>query len=207
MLETMYILLLGKFKDKIIAWDHFIEFLAVDNSGHLIFQLNHKFEWLFEDKQLLKSIKNIYNSTLLNSDYYDHLGEMYQEKILTQKQSQSKFLSMDEAFSKAEATIKKTDSPIKILDTCVGSGRYLMAIYKINPNAVLFGVGKDLRALRIAYTNFAIHGIRGYLLHADTLLHEINLDIDAGKYNWEFSNKWHSCQDKLRIKNQTLKVS
>ena len=203
MLENMYNIFSKKFKDEVIAWDHFIDFLAVDNCGSLIYQFRHKFEWLFEDNKLVNSLMSIYNPALLRSDYYDHLGEMYFEKILNPKQSQDRNLSlmtMNDAYTMAKMSFGETDAPLKILDPVVGSGRYLMAVYKIAPNALLFGVDTDLRALRIAFTNFAIHGIQGYLLHADTRIHDTEIDTDEGIYNWQFANKWYSHIDKLKTK-------
>lgn len=203
MLENMYNIFSKKFKDEVIAWDHFIDFLAVDNCGSLIYQFRHKFEWLFEDNKFVNSLMSIYNPTLLRSDYYDHLGEMYFEKILNPKQSQDRNLSlmtMNDAYTMAKMSFGETDAPLKILDPVVGSGRYLMAVYKIAPNALLFGVDTDLRALRIALTNFAIHGIQGYLLHADTRIHDTEIDTDEGIYNWQLANKWYSHIDKLKTK-------
>lgn len=199
----MYKLFTMKFKDNVKAWDYFIDFLAVDNQGRLIHQLSHKFEWLFEDNKLVNSLMSIYNPALLRSDYYDHLGEMYFEKILKPRQSQDRNLSlmtMNDAYTMAKMSFGETDAPLKILDPVVGSGRYLMAVHKIAPNALLFGVDNDIRALRVALTNFAIHGIQGYLLHADARIHDVEIDSDEGIFNWMFANKWYSCIDKLKMK-------
>ncbi len=48
MLEKIYDLFLKKFKDELISWDHFIEFIAIDNQGSLFFEIRHKFEWLLK---------------------------------------------------------------------------------------------------------------------------------------------------------------
>lgn len=73
-----------------------------------------------------------------------------------------------------------------------------MAAHKTAPNALFFGVDVDLRALRIAFINFAIHGISGYLLHADSLAHDTDISTDDGIYNWHFANRWDSCMNKLK---------
>ena len=205
MLEYMYGLFTVKFKDDVKAWDNFIDFLAADNQGALIHQLNHKFEWLFEDCKFANSLNNIYKPKLLETDYYDHLGDMYYEKILNHKQSQEKDLSlvtMNDAYTIMKLSFGKTSAPVNILDPTAGTGRYLMAAYKINPDAMLLGIDTDLRALRIAFTNFAIHGIPGYLLHADTRIHDIEMDTDEGMFNWNFANKWYSHIDRLKLKNK-----
>ncbi len=200
MLESMYDLLTGKFHYSVKSWDNFVEFLAVDNCGSLFLQLDHKFEWLFEDSKLANSLMQTYDPELLRSDYYDHLGEMYLEKLVGTRQAQERgqFLTpMNVADSMAAMTIGQTDKPVRVLDPCVGTGRLLMAAHKQAPNALLFGVDVDLRALRIAFTNFAIHGISGYLLHADSLLHDTDISTDVGRHNWEFANRWYSCMDQL----------
>lgn len=201
MLERMYDLLTEKFHDSYKAWDHFIEFLAVDNCGSLIYQLDHKFEWLFEDGRLADSLMRIYEPDMLRSDYYDHLGEMYLEKLVGTRQAQERgqFLTpMNVAESMAAMTIGQTDKPVRVLDPCVGTGRLLMAAHKTAPNALFFGVDVDLRALRIAFTNFAIHGISGYLLHADSLRYETDISTEEGRYNWQYANRWYSSMDKLK---------
>ena len=205
----MYDLLTDKFHDPIKAWDNLIDFVAVDNCGSLIYQINHKFEWLVEDSKLVKSIQETYNPELLQSDYYDHLGEMYLEKVVGQKQVQQRGLyltPMNVAESMAAINVGKTDKKVKVLDPAVGTGRLLMAAYKQAPNGVFFGVDVDHRMLRIAFTNFAIHGISGYLLHADSLMHEIDISTKEGRNNWQYANKWYSCIEKLKPITGTNKL-
>ena len=199
----MYNLFKEKFKEDVKAWDYFIEFIAADNYASLIYDFNHKFEWLLEDRKFAMSLMSIYDPALLKSDYYDHLGDMYYEKILKPNQSKNKdlfLITMDDAYNMVKMSVGETDAPIKILDPTIGTGRYLMAAHKIVPNALLFGVDSDLRALKIAFTNFTIHGIPGYLLHADTSVHDVEMETDEGIYNWQFANEWNSCIDKLKAK-------
>ena len=201
MLESMHDLLTEKFHDPHKAWDHFIDFLAVDNCGSLIYQLDHKFEWLFEDGRLADRLMKTYDPEKLRSDYYDHLGEMYLDKVVgpSQVQRQGLFLTpMHVADSMAAMTMGETKDKVNVLDPCVGTGRLLMAAHKQAPNARLFGVDVDLRALRVAFTNFAIHDISGYLLHADSLGQETDISTDDGLHNWQFANRWYSCMDKLK---------
>lgn len=202
MLEGVHKLLYQKFQDPIQVWDSFIEFIAVDHSPPVLQQLNHKFEWFFEDEKFAHGMIEKYNPSLLQIDFYDHLGEMYLEKIVTKKDAERRGLfvtPMEVATLMAAMTIPQTEKQVNVLDPCVGTGRLLMAGYKMAPNGLFFGVDIDLRALRIAYTNFAIHGIKGYLLHADSLLHETDISTEEGRQNWEYSNKWYSCMDKLHM--------
>ncbi len=200
MLESMFDLFTEKFADMVEAWDHFVEFLAVDNHGSLICQLDHKFEWLFEDRKLCEALMKIYDPELMRSDYYDHLGDMYWEEVLGKgnaARGRSFLISWREAQSTAAKHTAETDETLRILDPVAGTGRLLMATHKRAPNTLLFGVDVDLRALRIALTNFAIHGITGYLLHANTLQHQIDPSTEDGRANWQYSNRWNSGIDEL----------
>lgn len=200
MLERMYDLFTGKFYDPVKSWDRLIEFLAVDNCGPLLYQLDHKFEWLFQDSKLAEAVMKTYDPKLLRSDYYDHLGEMYLDKIVSKHEANRKgmFLTpMELADAMARMTIPETQRPMNILDPAVGSGRLLMAAYKRAPHARLFGVDIDLRSVRIAFANFTIHKIPGYLLHADSLWHETDIGTQDGRDNWQYANRWYSCMDKL----------
>ncbi|MFH1372355.1 MAG: N-6 DNA methylase [bacterium] len=144
----------------------------------------------------------VYDPKILQSDYYDHLGDMYLEKIVSRSESTRKgiFLTPAEvAQMMASMTIEKTDRQVNVLDPAVGSGRLLMAAHKQAPRARLFGVDIDLRSLRIAFTNLAIHSISGYLLHADSLRHEIDIAKEAGQQNWQYANHWYSCMDQLKV--------
>ncbi|MBN4081220.1 N-6 DNA methylase [Caldithrix abyssi] len=201
MLEDMYEIFRGKFHDSVKAWDSLIEFLAVDNYAPLLYQLNHKFEWFFHDPSFSSSLKKVYDHDLLKSDYNDHLGEMYLEHIVGKKEGERKglFLTpMNIAEAMAKMSLLNVEKEITILDPAVGTGRMLMAVNKQASNALMFGVDVDLRALRVAYTNFAIHGINGYLLHANSLEHEIDIATEEGRYNWQFANKWDSHWTELK---------
>ena len=204
MLESMFKRLNHKFKDPIKAWDKLIEFLAADNSVRLATKLNHNYEWLTNDSKLVSDLMNIYNSDLLKSDCHDYLGELYEDKIASNVKVQKckHVLTSDSEVKRiAEIQIDKTDENKTIFDPAVGTGRLLMAAHKVAPNARLFGVDYDIRKLRIAYTNLAIHGIPGYLLHADANQHELDLQKDDGRHNWGYANNWHDVQDKLRSSN------
>jgi type I restriction-modification system DNA methylase subunit len=209
MLESMYDAFREHSKDSLTAWDRLIEFIAADHRPRLFYQLNHRFEWLFEDSRLVEKLEQTYKPILMQSDYYDHLGEMYRDSVIAQQKGDSTgFILMPEAAAKtmAEEVIAEDEQPLYIVDPVAGTGRMLMAIHRRVPKAHLFGVESDLRTLRIAYTNLAIHGIRALLLHADRLSHEIDLACDEGRFNWKYCNSWYSCKEKLKpITHSTLK--
>lgn len=200
MYEKMYDILYKKFFDRNRALDTLVEFIAVDNCPSLLNQLNHKFEWLSEDKELCEDLLKVYDLSLLKADTYDYLGELYVEKqaYLGQKLKEQSINPDSVTVLISSMAIRKTDGRLNILDPCVGTGRFLLAAYKYAPNANFFGVDTDLRALRIALTNCAIHNIPAYLLHADSQIHEIDISKPDGLYNWQYANRWYSCIDKLR---------
>jgi len=207
MLEQIYDIFTDKFKDRVVAWDYFIEFLAVDNCGSLLFQLDHKLEWFVKDIEFSSAVLRIYNPDLLRADYYDHLGEMYLEKVVSQGKNKNTLglISIRDAADKVKSVLSHTDKQIKIMDPSAGTGRLLMAAFKQAPNALLFGIESDLRLYRIAFTNFVILNIPVYLLHADSSIHESDLSTKKGKHNWKYANKWYSYIDQLQlIKNVDL---
>ena len=191
MLENLYHIFTDKYRDPLESWDKFLEFIALDNNPLLFSELNYNLQWFHDNKSFFDSIMSIYDSDLLRSDYYDHLGDMYHE-IFPQN-------------TPIVNSLIKTSVPKTVLDSAAKTGRQLMALYKSSPHTLLFGVEDDLRLYRIAYTNFLIHDIPGYLLHADSSKHEINYSTKEGKHNWKYYNKWNSCMNKLlpKCKNTT----
>jgi type I restriction-modification system DNA methylase subunit len=203
MLEEIYHSFRKKYPEGEISWDYFIDFLAADNFAPLIFDFNHKFEWLFRDKEIAQAILEFYDPLLLSSDYYDHLGDMYLEyfpqnsdKRILQTLSIPK--NLEELL--ADKMLKHSGLALNVLDPKAGTGRLLMSVHKSLPNCCLFGVESDIRALRIALTNMLIHEIPAFLLNADILKHAVDLADSDGKYNWKFANHWYSCIDKLKPK-------
>lgn len=199
MFLSMYNILNEKIKDPILAWDYLIEFLATNNSAKLITKIKHNFEWLTKDNNLLSDLMTLYDPSLVEGDYHDYLGDLYQEIVAPKLKSKNHpMLSENKAIKIAETQIGNTNKAKAILDPSVGTGRLLMAAYKIAPNAKLFGADYDIRKLRIAYTNLASHNIPAYLLHANPKKHEIDISKYNGRYNWEHANQWHETKDQLR---------
>ncbi|MEW5859033.1 MAG: N-6 DNA methylase [Cyanobacteriota bacterium] len=201
MLETMYTAFREHAQDALTAWDRFIEFIAADHRPKLFYQLNHKFEWLFEDSKLVERIEQTYNPSLLQSDYYDHLGEMYVEQVLgtTGGKAGRVYLTPDEVNQEmAYQVANQSGQPPYVLDLQAQTGRLLMAVHKFDPRARLYGIEPDIRLLRIARTNLIIHGITACLLNADSHKHELDVHYEAGRFNWKHCNSWYSCLDKLK---------
>ena len=54
-------------------------------------------------------------------------------------------------------------------DPCCGSGRMLLAAAEIHRNAVFYGTDVDLRCVKMTVINLALQGLRGYVVHGNTL--------------------------------------
>jgi len=199
MLENTYSLFLQKFGNPIIAWDRFLEFVAVDNSVSLLPQMEHRFEWLFNDSDFGRRVMKTYDYQLMKSDFYDHLGDMYSEKVANSADPRRHTLR---PFGKLEAAVSASIPPTRdvmsILQPDVISGRSLMAAYKQAPNAIFFGICDNERKARLTLTNLLVHDLRGFALHADRAKHNIDPSTEDGRYNWGFANKWNSQIAKLR---------
>lgn len=202
MLENVYRIFKHKYSETFQAWNNFIEFLLIDNSETWIKQLERIPEWLVKEDAFIKKAIMNYDAKLIRSDYYDHLGDMYFTKFNLDRTKHLQSVENIALF--ADMNIRQTNLEIGILDPSMKTGRYLMAIHKIAPKSVLFGVESDIQLLRIAYVNFAIHGIQAYVLHANSNIHEIELDKDFGIYNWQYMNNWNSCIDKMKKKISIL---
>lgn len=187
MLENIYDLFLKKFKAELTTWDHFIEFIAVDNQGSLFFEIPHKFEWLFEDQDLCKTVLDIYDSKLLRSDYYDHLGELYFKKVIKQN---DKLISTKQADTIILNYIDKTDKQIKILIPNCQTGRVIMAVKDIANKAMIYAIEPDIRLYRIALTNMIIHNIKGYILCTNKPRSNVDDIINNSKNKWKYANSW-----------------
>ncbi|MHA1823538.1 MAG: hypothetical protein ACTSXM_06745, partial [Promethearchaeota archaeon] len=181
------------------------------HSSLVLLDLKHNFEWFTKDKKLIDNLNFFYKPNLLKSDYYDHLGDMYAEKILPLNPSKWLLTPLDLTNKLANDIVnERSQLSFKLLDSMVGSGRLLMAIFKKAPDSLLFGVDNDIRVLRIAQTNFFIHNIPALLLNADSAVHETDIAKPEGYFNWQYANRWHSHKDKLKPKetvySQTQKM-
>ncbi len=187
MLEKIYDLFFKKFKDERTSWDHFIEFIAIDNQGSLFFEIPHKFEWLFEDQNFCKSVLDIYDSKLIRSDYYDHLGELYFKRVIKQSE---KLISLKQADTIILNYLEKTDKQIKILIPNAQTGRVIMAVKEIANKAMVYGIEPDIRLYRIALTNMIIHNIKGYILCTNKPRSDVNDIVNDSKNKWKYANAW-----------------
>ena len=133
------------------------------------------------EKQYMEMFKEwilITNETLEKEDsigWYDYLGEFYEAVI----QSKFKAGSMGQFFTPsnvceatAEMTMMGKPSDGMINDCCCGSGRLLLAGHNHDPNAIVIGQDLDSVSVKMAALNFYIHGVRGSVLHMNSISNE-----------------------------------
>ncbi|NQV18658.1 MAG: N-6 DNA methylase [Armatimonadetes bacterium] len=185
MLEKMLNLLQEISVDENSAWNKMIEFLIVDNQGRYFFQIDHKFEWLWEDEGFTSRFMSIYDSVLLRSDCQDHVGELYYKRMLNKTCSDN-------------SSIRKILHQKGITYSSVGTGKEILQAAKKNPNTKYYGVESDIKLYRIALTNCIIHGVDVQLLNANPNEHDINVQTVNGRSNWKYANRWKVDCDKLK---------
>ena len=93
----------------------------------------------------------------------------------------------------------KDKEPKTVLDPCVGTGRMIMSGAKVSPQSYYYGVDIDWRSLHVALVNFAQHDIHGFVLHADSLMHDTDIAKPNGRFNWKFANQWKSHYGELKL--------
>src|SRR5574341_844116 len=99
------------------------------------------------DVGLVKKILEIYDDKLLNSDYHDHLGDMYLHHIIPKSEELEKaryIRHQPPAEELAELIAPISEEIIKFFDPVAATGRLLMAAHKRVPLARCFGIEKDL---------------------------------------------------------------
>ena len=109
-----------------------------------------------------------------NNGWYDYLGIFYENTVQTKYKAGARgqfFTPADVCQLMTELTIdKEKDYSHKFVnDCCCGSGRFLLAGHNILPNAIMIGSDLDDMACKMTVLNFYIHGVRGSVLHQNTL--------------------------------------
>lgn len=202
LLEDLYDLFNRKTQDKKKAWNYLLEFLLIDSNVTHIFEIDHKFEWLFSDLGLVKKTREIYDDKLLREDGHDHLGDMYLDHFVPKSRvlKARNYIRNESTLDVlADTLLPVLDGPFRFLDIEAGTGRLIMAAYKKAPEAYFFGVERNLDLYRIALTNLAIHDIPAVILNADLGKYETDISLPNGRYNWQFANVWNIDTKQLRL--------
>ena len=119
----------------------------------------------------------ITNNELENHPWYDYLGTFYENVIQTKFKAGTTgqfFTPPDVCKLMIELTINENiDYTNKMVNDCAcGSGRFLLAGQEYLPNSIMIGADLDEMACKMTVLNFYIHGVRGSVLHMNTITGE-----------------------------------
>jgi len=200
--DSLFEILYNESNDSHKAYEHLLQFLAVDNCPPVMLDIEGKLEWFFLNKDLAEQLIQAYRLPLIKSDGYDHLGDIFIENVIGATEAGRKGLYLTPqpvVETMCRMTLgEKNSEEINVLDPCVGTGRFLLTANKYAPKSRLYGVDNNITMVRTAFTNASIYSISMYLLHADSLYHETDISKPDGVYNWQFANRWRSHLDKLK---------
>ena len=158
----------------------FNEFLDYSIDGWLIHHKDRGLEFQGREKyyyDLFVEWTLLMDNELENKRWFDYLGVFYEETIQTKYKAGSRgqfFTPSDVCQLMTELTIDKDkDYTGKLVnDCCCGSGRFLLAGHHYMPKAIMIGADLDEVACKMTVLNFLIHGVRGSVLHMNTLSNE-----------------------------------
>ena len=105
--------------------------------------------------------------------YFDYLGVFYEDVIQSKYKAGTNgqfFTPQNVSKLMAKTLMQNTGGVIN--DCTCGSGRLLLDAHSENPTAILIGQDLDPVACKMAVLNFYIAGVRGSILHQNTLTTE-----------------------------------
>lgn len=132
-------------------------------------------EWIKITNDALNNPSNNINSS--KNGWYDYLGIFYENIVQTKYKAGARgqfFTPADVCQVITELIIdsEKDYSNKFVNDCCCGSGRFLLAGHTLMPNNIMIGSDLDEVACKMSVLNFYIHGVRGSILHQNTLTKE-----------------------------------
>lgn len=119
---------------------------------------------------------DIVDKELESSDkyYYDYLGVFYEDVIQSKyKAGTNGQFFTPQNVSKLMAKLLTQNTGGVINDCACGSGRLLLDAHQDNPSAVLIGQDLDPVACKMTVLNFYVAGVRGSIIHQNTLTGEV----------------------------------
>ena len=103
----------------------------------------------------------------------DYLGTFYEKNVKTSYHAQARgqfFTPLHVCDVMAELTmIKKDYSNEFLLDSCCGSGRFILAGHSKEPTIIGYGIDLDSVACKMAVMNAYIHGARCTIINGNSL--------------------------------------
>lgn len=129
-------------------------------------------EWVKITNTALNNPTKEINSS--KNGWYDYLGIFYENIVQTKYKAGARgqfFTPADVCQVMTEIILDEdqnyTDKLVN--DCCCGSGRFLLAGHSLMPGAIMIGSDLDDVACKMTVLNFYIHGVRGSVLHMNTL--------------------------------------
>ena len=174
---------LAKINDRSIVWSNWLNYCISINllnlSEEIDFKGNEKqycemFEaWLIDLNKKLEG----------NLGYYDLLGDLYEDCV----KSHSKAKDLGQYYTPTQVTDLMSElcdnNSGWINDCCCGSGRMLLSGHvKSKGNVYCLGQDLDEISCKMSVLNFFSHGVRGSILHMDTLTGEFYKGWRVNKY-------------------------
>ena len=170
---------LARTDDASILWTNWLDWVIDQN---LIINHDRQLDFKGNEETYFKLYKEwikIVSDELEKGDkyYYDYLGVFYENVI----QSKYKAGVRGQFFTPADVCQVMTELTIKdnvdytgkfVNDCCCGSGRFLLAAHSLMPGAIMTGSDLDDVACKMSVLNFYIHGVRGSIIHQNTLTGE-----------------------------------
>lgn len=185
---------LARHNDRSVIWNDFLDYaievnlLTLQNDKKEFHKNYHGNEEAYQD--LLGAFLDKLSEILETEPYYDLLGELYEQVVL----SQGKSKQLGQYYSPtcvAELTSdlvlinqKFTNHSDKIANDCAcGSGRMLLASH-VKSKGDLFCVGQDIdeTSIKMCTINFWSQGVRGSVLQMDSLENKFFKGYRINKY-------------------------
>lgn len=168
---------LSRHNDRSIIWNNWLDYCININLMQTRSRENYNFhgneETYFE---MFNEWINEMNKEVQDKPYYDLIGYLYEDNVQSkgkQKNLQQYYTPQNVTEVMADLVINKNTHEYKdgfASDPCCGSGRILLAAH-YNSKGELYCIGNDIdeTSVKMCVLNFYIHGVRGSVLHMDTL--------------------------------------
>ena len=181
---------LARVNDRSIIWNNWLDYcinlnLMSNQQYKIDFKGNEEeysemlAEWLL---QLEKELET--------KPYYDMLGLFYEELVTSHVKSKNigQFFTPSEVTRlMVELALSNNVKPNQICNDCAcGSGRMLLSAHvQSNGNFICIGQDLDEVSCEMAVLNFWSHGVRGSVLHQDTITQEFYQGWRVNKWLYE----------------------
>ena len=169
---------LARINDRSIIWNNWLDYcinlnLMSNKKYEIDFKRNEK-----EYAELLQYWLIQLNEKLEEEPYYDMLGLFYEELVTSHVKSKNIgqfFTPSDVTNLMVELTLSDIDvkEDMVVNDSTCGSARMLLSAH-VHSNGNLICIGQDLDEIscKMAVLNFWSHGVRGSILHQNSLTKE-----------------------------------